>query len=208
MEIVQNVFEKQIKRVQDVFEIVRKNIFSFKKDSMQSLQELENNINLEERRIEDICCNILNGKKFDREELVRIISFMKFNSNIEKTADHLKKINTSLEYLSMREMVFPLINVENIMKDVKKMFDDSIFAFLTCRKDVALEVISKDEEIDNIVWEEFLRVQEFIVRFPQSVKRCQNIIRILNYLERIGDICKNTGEYVLTQKSDKQNAQI
>ncbi|MCK9225634.1 MAG: hypothetical protein M0Q02_11225, partial [Candidatus Muirbacterium halophilum] len=174
--------------------------FSFKKDSVAILDELENNINLEEKRIEKICFNIINGKKFDNLELERLISFMKFNSNIEKIADLLKKINNSLHYLSKKEMIFPLINIEKIMKDVKKMFDDSVYAFIKCKKEVGLAVIKNDVQIDEVVWEEFLRVQEFIVTFPQAVKRCQNIIRILNLLEIIGDVCKNTGEYVVLQK--------
>lgn len=100
-------------------------------------------------------------------------------------------------------------HLDEMVKETKEMFHDSVSAFLKRSKDEAQRVIDTDDTIDdlfNIVKEELI---EHLKQGTADPDNCIDILMIAKYLEKIGDHAVNVGEWEIFQETgDLSNTRL
>ena len=160
------------------------------------VQELEDKIDKKEKEIESLCLKLIFTEQPVAKDLRFISSILKMVSDLERIGD---------QALDIADLFKEEIDI-NILKSSKinemtaltsKMVKMSVKSFVNKDPNLAKEVISKDNEVDNI----FLSIKNgVIMMISEDMDKGESLVDILmiaKYLERIADHSVNIAEWVI-----------
>lgn len=160
------------------------------------VQELEDKIDKKEKEIESLCLKLIFTEQPVAKDLRFISSILKMVSDLERIGD---------QALDIADLFKEEIDI-NILKSSKinemtaltsKMVKMSVTSFVNKDPNLAKEVISKDNEVDNI----FLSIKNgVIMMISEDMDKGESLVDILmiaKYLERIADHSVNIAEWVI-----------
>ena len=170
---------------------------------------LEQDINLLERDIEQICIRLLLHQQPVAGDLRTITAAQKMLTDMERIGDQAADI-AELSTFMKGSPVASDIHIADMAKATIKMVTDSIDSFVTEDIDKAKAVIAYDDVVDDL----FSKIkQELIERLlgdSSLAEACLDLLMIAKYFERIGDHAENIAEwviYALTGKKDVGGAE-
>ena len=130
-------------------------------------------------------------------DLREVVSAMKIGANIERIGDQTVNIARRARKINEHPEVEELQELNAVIHLAMKMFQDSITAYESRDKQLALDVKVQDKQLDKLNKELneklILRMQDDSDRLPIYL----NIILISRCLERIGDHAANISEDVV-----------
>lgn len=160
------------------------------------VQELEDKIDKKEKEIESLCLKLIFTEQPVAKDLRFISSILKMVSDLERIGD---------QALDIADLFKEEIDI-NILKSSKinemtsltsKLVKMSVTSFVNKDPNLAKEVISKDNEVDNI----FLSIKNgVIMMISEDMDKGESLVDILmiaKYLERIADHSVNIAEWVI-----------
>ena len=178
------------------------------KYSIQSLVERDNT--LAERVIEhDRMVNTLDVE-ID-EESIRLIALrqpkagdlrfitmaMKITTDLERMGDMAVNIAERALELNQEPVLKPYIDIPKMREIAQGMTRDALNAFVRKDKNLAMDVIMRDDEVDDLKHDVLQELAFFMAQDPSTVFRAMKISFVAAYLERIADHATNIAEMVI-----------
>ncbi len=173
-----------------------KSLTTGNKSLIEEVQELEEETNLQEKAIEDLCLKLLLKQQPVARDLRTISSALKMITDLERIGDQaldIAEIANHCNYLEHQEK-FEIL--EKMCNETMGMVRNSIEAYV--QKD--LELAKKVAKSDNIVDNYFMEIREKLIRYIErgnsNSQLVIDILMISKYLERIGDHAVNVSDWV------------
>ncbi len=131
------------------------------------------------------------------EDLRNIVAALKMSNNIERMGDYGKNIAKRAITISH----LPILNktsasIERMGEMVRIMIRETLDAYIRKDKDLALEVIEKDQQVDQIHTSLFREILTYMSANPDTATSCTHLLFIVKNIERIGDHTTNLAEQI------------
>ncbi|EEB83542.1 phosphate signaling complex protein PhoU [Roseobacter sp. GAI101] len=131
-------------------------------------------------------------------DLRLILSVIKISASLERIGDYAKnmaKRNTVLAQLP--EVKDSTGAIRRMCKTVESMLKDALDCYVQRDVDLAMDVIARDEDVDqmyNALFREFLT---FMMEDPRNITSCMHLHFIAKNVERMGDLVTSIAEQVV-----------
>ena len=137
-----------------------------------------------------------------------ILSVMRMSGNLERIGDLSKNMAKRTSVLAeLPQIGGTAHSLRRMARDVQLMLKDALDAYIQRDEALALDVIARDEEIDqmyNTLFREFLT---FMLEDPRNITTCMHLHFIAKNIERMGDhvtsICEQVVFLVTGEKPDE-----
>lgn len=171
-------------------------LFKGSDEALIKTGELEREIDIKERSIEDLCVKILLHQQPVAKDLRVVSSAMKMIGDMERIGDQAKDIAELGKIISTKDIMSE-VHIRKMYELVAKMLCDSIDAFVNKNVELAKSIERKDDEVDKC----FDSVKDELTMILKSEnadnETCLDILMVAKYLERIGDHAVNVSEWVI-----------
>jgi phosphate transport system protein len=167
--------------------------------------DLEAEIDMQERDIEDICERLIIREQPVAGDLRQITTAQKIVTDMERIGDQAADIAELSEFMH-GSAVKSDVHIGEMARATTKMLTDSVDSFVSRDLEKARMVIAYDDVVDKL----FEKVKnELIARISASIAcdaemdanaeavACLDLLMIAKYLERIGDHAENVAEWVV-----------
>lgn len=150
-----------------------------------------------DRSIETECLRLLLKQQPVARDLRAISTALKMITDMERIGDQAADIaDVSLNF-DEKPFIKALVHIPLMAQISSSMVKDSINSFVKEDTDLALKVIERDDEVDNL----FDQVkQDIITTLKESAEQADqavDFLQIAKYLERIGDHAVNIAGWVI-----------
>jgi phosphate transport system protein len=126
-----------------------------------------------------------------------ITTAMKIALDLERIGDYAVNVAERALELNEEPILKPYIDIPRMGEIAGGMVRDAIDAFVKEDKNLAMEVISRDDEVDDLCEAVFEELLSIMMRNPETVSRAVKITYVSKYLERIADHATNIAEVVV-----------
>lgn len=126
-----------------------------------------------------------------------ITTAMKITTDIERMGDLAVDIAERAIELNEEPMLKPYIDIPRMAEIARGMVRDSLDALVRGDTKLAMDVIKRDDEVDQLNLQVFHELLFFMIQDPHTVSRATRITYISKYLERIADHATNIAEMVI-----------
>jgi phosphate transport system protein len=185
--------------VQKMIQTATEELVSRDPNKIHTVLSLEKEVNIQEIIIDDKCLKLIALNQPVGADLRFITSAMRINSDLERMGDEsLNVARMSLDLIKYPE-IKPLVNIPKMIEIVQNMIIDSIKAFNTSDSELAMSVLSKDDEVDALRDAIMSKLKAVLIACPDSdtVQRATDLMFIAKSIERLGDHATNICEDVI-----------
>ena len=178
------------------------------KDSVNSLVERDNElakkiidkdhqINALDVEIDEDSIRLIALRQPKAGDLRFITTAMKITTDLERMGDMAVNIAERALELNEEPILKPYIDIPRMKEIAQGMTRDALDAFVRKDKKLAMDVIMRDDEVDDLQHEVLKELAFFMVQDPTTVTRAMKISFVAQYLERIADHTTNIAEMVI-----------
>lgn len=178
------------------------------KSSVQSLVERDNElarkiidrdrlVNTLDVEIDEEAIRVIALRQPMAGDLRFITTTMKITSDLERMGDLAVNIAERALELNEEPILKPYIDIPRMKEIAQGMTRDALDAFVRKDKKLAMEVIMRDDEVDDLKHDVLQELAIFMVQDPSTVTRAMKISFVAQYLERIADHATNIAEMVI-----------
>jgi phosphate transport system protein len=168
-----------------------------KEELAREVLKKEENINLLDIEIDELCLKLLALRQPMATDLRFITSAMKIASDLERIGDQSVNIaERSLELINF-PLLKPLIDIPRMANVAQNMVKDAINAFINRDDKLARSVCQRDDEVDSLNDQIFRELLTYMMQDPSTIRRAVDLILVGRHLERIADHATNIGEDVI-----------
>jgi len=185
--------------VQKMIQAATEELVSRDPNQIDTVLSLEEEVNIQEIIIDDKCLKLIALNQPVGADLRFITSAMRINSDLERMGDESLNIaKMSLDLIKYPE-IKPLVNIPKMIKIVQNMIIDCIKAFNTSDSELAMSVLSKDNEVDALRDAIISELKTVLIACPDSdtVQRATDLMFIAKSIERLGDHATNICEDII-----------
>ena len=131
-------------------------------------------------------------------DLRLILSVIKISANLERIGDYAKNMAKRTSVLSQLAPVNDSAGaLRRMAKEVENMIKDALDSYIGRDAELAVDVITRDREVDqmyNALFREFLT---FMMEDPRNITACMHLHFIAKNIERMGDHVTSIAEQVV-----------
>ena len=153
-------------------------LFDSDPDMVKKTQELEKEIDVQERTIESMC--------------------MKLILKQQPVATDLRNVSSALKMICA-------VHLKEMADAASKMVNDSVEAFVNADAEMAKNVILYDNIVDDLFVRIKSEIIEEVVKNSDKGEELFDIMMVTKYLERIGDHACNIAEWVIYSITGSHN---
>ena len=179
------------------------------RSTILDISEQDHQVRDMEKQIESRCLSLLTRQQPLARDLRMVSASLKVVTDIRRVGDHVVDMAELILRMDGKDFGAYSKHLDEMVKETKEMFHDSVSAFLKRSKDEAQRVIDTDDTIDalfNIVKEGLI---EHLKQGTADPDNCIDILMIAKYLEKIGDHAVNVGEWEIFQETgDLSNTRL
>ena len=154
-------------------------------------------INRMEMEIDNAVVDILALQQPVATDLRFILAAQKINNDLERIGDHAVNIAESALQYSAREPIDRPLEIPRMAAITKTMLREVIDAFVHDDARLARNVLSNDDEIDDLNRKIVDEMASFIREDTNFLSQALDIIRVSRNLERVADLATNIAEEVI-----------
>jgi phosphate transport system protein len=168
-------------------------------------QVIENDarINALDVSIDEECIRLIALRQPTAADLRFITTAMKITTDLERMGDYAVDISERALELNEEPQLKPYIDIPRMAEIAEGMVRDALQAFLEQNTSLAYEVISRDDEVDQLTVQIFNELLLFMIKDGTTITRAIKISYISKYLERIADHATNVCEMVVYMHEGK-----
>jgi phosphate transport system protein len=122
---------------------------------------------------------------------------MKITTDMERMGDLAVNIAERALELNEEPVLKPYIDIPKMREISQGMIRDALNAFVKKDKKLAMAVIMRDDEVDDLKHDVLQELAFFMAQDPTTVSRAMKISFVATYLERIADHATNIAEMVI-----------
>lgn len=187
-------------------EQIQKAVVAFMKQDTELARIIMDNdtdVDREEKKIENICFNLLMQQQPVARDLRTISAAMKMVTDMERIGDHAADISEMTILIADNTYVKQLDHIQKMASETVQMLMKSIQAYVDKDMEAAKAVIKNDDVIDEL----FLEVKQDLIAMIHANADCgeqaTDLLMVAKYFERIGDHATNIAEWVIFALDDK-----
>jgi phosphate transport system protein len=159
--------------------------------------ERDGEIDQLELEADQICTDLLARRQPIARDLRFIITALKIAPELERIGDLAGNIAERAMELAAEPPLKPLIDIVRMAGIAREMVRLSLDAFVRLDAQAAREVISRDDELDALMEQDFRVILSYMLEDPRAIGRGLRLLMVAKYLERIGDGATNICEMVV-----------
>lgn len=162
-----------------------------------SVFEKDHQINAYDVAIDEQCIRLIALRQPKAGDLRFITTAMKITADLERIGDQSVNIAERAIELNKEPILKPYIDIPHMCRLAQSMTRDALDAFVKRDKRLAMDVIMRDDEVDDLKFSIFKELISYMAKDPKAVSRAMRIIFVAQYLERIADHTTNIAEMVI-----------
>lgn len=159
--------------------------------------EADEEIDRQERIIEDLCLKLLLQQQPVAKDLRLISSALKMITDMERIGDHASDISEITIALADQSYIKKLEHIQQMAKETMIMLVGSIEAFVDKDLKKANEVIKRDDVVDDLFDKVKKELIQMIHENADKGEQAADLLMVAKYMERIGDHATNISEWVI-----------
>ena len=159
--------------------------------------EADEEIDRQERIIEDLCLKLLLQQQPVAKDLRLISSALKMITDMERIGDHASDISEITFALADQPYIKKLEHIQQMAKETMIMLVGSIEAFVDKDLEKANEVIKRDDVVDDLFDKVKKELIQMIHENADKGEQAADLLMVAKYMERIGDHATNISEWVI-----------
>ena len=159
--------------------------------------EADEEIDRQERIIEDLCLKLLLQQQPVAKDLRLISSALKMITDMERIGDHASDISEITIALADQPYIKKLEHIQQMAKETMIMLVGSIEAFVDKDLEKANEVIKRDDIVDDLFGKVKKELIQMIHENEDKGEQAADLLMVAKYMERIGDHATNISEWVI-----------
>lgn len=163
----------------------------------KSVIEKDHQINALEVEIDEECIRLIARRQPAARDLRFITTAMKITTDLERMGDLAVNIAERVLELNTEPQLKPYIDIPMMSQIAQGMTRDALDAFVNRDKRLAMDVIMRDDEVDDLKAGILEEVVYFMRKDPGTVSRAMKISFLAQYLERFADHATNIAEMVI-----------
>lgn len=167
-------------------------------DLAMQVIEADDQVNRMEKRLDEECNLVIARRQPTASDLRLIFAIIKAISDLERVGDEAEKI--ARWAMSLADHPRPRNDyreLERLGHVVLDMLRKSLDGFTRMDSQVAVELLRQDQKVDQEYETIFRQYYSYMMEDARHIRRVLDALLIAKSLERIGDHCKNVGEYVV-----------
>lgn len=161
------------------------------------IDEEEPKVNKLEIDIDDMCIEMLALYQPEASDLRAVTMVMRINNDLERLGDHAVNISEKSLKLIVKPQVKPLLDIPRMAEMAVEMVRDSLNSFANSDTNLAMDVRTRDETIDNLRDQIVRELVTYMISQPSTLERALELILVARELERIADLATNIAEDVI-----------
>ena len=170
----------------------------------EKIMNSDSDVDHEQKKIENICFNLLMQQQPVARDLRVISAAMKMVTDMERIGDHAEDISEITIMLSKEPYVLNLDDIKKMASETVIMLIRSIEAYVEKDMNKAQEVIRHDDIVDDLFDKNKADIIELIRHDPEKGEQATDMLMVAKYFERIGDHATNIAEWVIFALDDKK----
>lgn len=159
--------------------------------------EADEEIDRQERMIENLCLKLLLQQQPVARDLRLISAALKMITDMERIGDHASDISEITIALSKQPYIKKLEHIQQMAKETMMMLVGSIEAFVNKDLRKANAVIQRDDIVDDLFETVKSELIQMIHENAEIGEQAADLLMAAKYLERIGDHATNISEWVI-----------
>ena len=167
------------------------------KEQAEKVIDYDDEINEEERIIENLCLKLLLQQQPVARDLRVISSALKMITDMERIGDQAADISEVTLHLIDAKYKRDMEHIRKMAAETTCMVVQSVEAYVEKDEEKAKEVIAHDDIIDDL----FIKSREDVISLirsnPEEGAGATDLLMIAQYFERIGDHACNIAEWVI-----------
>lgn len=150
-----------------------------------------------EVEVEEECLKILALHQPVAIDLRFVVAILKVNNDLERMGDLAVNVAERALYLANHDPLGVPLDFARMVSLVRGMVSDSLDTLVRQDPRRAREVCSRDDEVDELNKQMFVRLEQLMVEDPSTIKRAVHTLSASRHLERIADLATNVAEDVV-----------
>jgi phosphate transport system protein len=214
---IRTVFHKRLREIQDdvlaMGSMVEKatscSIEALKNRDLESARQIiagDQKINQKRFEIEEKCVQLLATQQPMASDLRAIICVLNIITEIERIGDYAEGTAKIVIMIGDEPPLKPLIDIPRMAEKVNDMLHRSLDALINRDADMAKQIVSEDDDVDNLYDQVFRELLTFMAEDPKTITRATRLIWVAHNLERSADRVTNICErvvYMVTGKMEE-----
>ncbi|NOX21317.1 MAG: phosphate signaling complex protein PhoU [Nitrospirae bacterium] len=197
---LENLKDMLLKMASLVERSIKKSVRSLTERNSKLAEEViqeDRLINTYDVKIDEECIRLLALKQPMGKDLRFITTAMKITTDLERIADNSVNIAERALELNEEPLLKPYIDIPRMREVAQGMVRDAIDAFVNEDKRLAMDVVMRDDEVDDLNEMVLKELMFIMTQDPSTVSRAMKISYVSKYLERIADHATNIAEMVV-----------
>lgn len=169
-------------------------------DAAQEVIDNDSLIDQNEIEIEEECLKLLALYQPVATDLRYVVVCLKVNNDLERIGDLSCNIAERALTLARREEKFPnssMLDFSVMIEKTQKMLNHALDSLVKNDTFLAIDVIRRDDEIDEMNSQNHDQIRDLIVKDPANAEIYITQLSVSKQLERIADIATNISEDVM-----------
>lgn len=155
-------------------------------------------VDLLEEQINDDAAQLIALRAPTAIDLRLVLSVLKISANLERIGDYAKNMAKRTNVLAQLPAIEEAhVSLRRMAREVQLMLKDALDAYIQRDATLAMDVIDRDRDIDqlyNALFREFLT---FMLEDPRNISACMHLHFIAKNTERMGDHVTAIAEQVV-----------
>jgi len=160
--------------------------------------EADDRVNQLEKRLDEECNLVIARRQPTASDLRLVFAIIKAISDLERIGDEAEKIaRWAISLADCQRPRNDYRELEQLGHTVLDMLRAALDGFTRMEPEVALDLLRQDRKVDQDYETIFRQYYSYMVEDARQIRRVLDALLIAKSLERIGDHCKNVGEYIV-----------
>jgi len=174
-----------------------KAIEEFDGEISQKIIASDHEIDEMEVEVEEECLKIIALHQPVAVDLRFLVAVIKINNDLERIGDQAVNIAQRVKTITKKEGFDFIFDYSVMAEKAEAMLKMSLDALVNMDDDLALKVLSLDDEVDAKKEEAYRLIKNAISKQPDNVSYLINLLLISRHLERLADHATNIAEEVI-----------
>ncbi len=152
---------------------------------------------LEEQLIEETT-RVIALRAPTASDLRTVMTVIKISANLERVGDYAKNMAKRTTVLAESNQIDGAAGqIRRMARDVQLMLKDALDAYIQRDEKLAMQVILRDEDVDQMYNALFRELLTFMMEDPRNITPCMHFHFIAKNVERMGDHVTSIAEQVI-----------
>ena len=199
-EELQHLKEKLLKMGSLVEDAIKNSIHALvDRDNLLAQKVIDNDrlVNTLDVEIDEESIRLIALRQPKATDLRFITMAMKITTDLERMGDFAVNIAERAIELNEEPVLKPYIDIPKMRAIAQGMIRDALNAFVKKDKQLAMDVIMRDDQVDDLKRDVLQELALFMAQDPSTVSRAMKVSFVAQYLERVADHATNIAEMVI-----------